>query len=84
MISCSLGGNGVPNAGETCTVTCNNGYQLTGSGTRNCQNDGSWSGSDAMCSRGEQLLKHIFMHYNYTVRMSLMLFLLVSNLSITD
>ena len=49
MISCSLGGNNIPNVGENCTVTCNTGYELNGSGTRNCQNNGSWSGSDATC-----------------------------------
>ena len=52
-ISCSLGGNRVANPGESCTFTCNTSYELTGSGTRTCQSDGSWSGSDAMCSRGE-------------------------------
>ena len=49
MISCSLGGNGVADPGEMCTFTCDDGYQLMGSGTRTCQNSGSWSGSDATC-----------------------------------
>ena len=49
MISCSLGGDGVAHPDDTCTVTCNDGYQLMGSGTRTCGNDGSWSGNDAMC-----------------------------------
>ena len=53
MISCSLGGNGVPNPGESCTFTCNSGYELMGNVMRTCGNDGSWSGSDATCSRGE-------------------------------
>ena len=53
MISCLLGGNGDPDPGENCTFTCNGGYQLMGSGTRTCQNSGNWSGSDAICSRGE-------------------------------
>ena len=47
MIYCLLGANNIPNPGETCTVTCNDGYQ--GSSNRTCQNDGSWSGSDAIC-----------------------------------
>ena len=38
--------------GDTCNFTCNTGYELTGSDTRTCQSDGSWSGSDAMCKRG--------------------------------
>ena len=53
MISCSLGGNNIPNPGESCTFTCDTGYELNGSGTRNCQSSGSWSGSDATCSRGK-------------------------------
>ena len=53
MISCSLGGDGVADPGESCTFTCYTGYELNGSGTRACQNNGSWSGNDATCSRGE-------------------------------
>ena len=49
MITCSLEGDGVPIPGETCIITCNTGYQLIGSVVRTCQNDGSWSGSDAIC-----------------------------------
>ena len=51
MISCSLGGDGVPDPGDTCTYTCDTGYELTNSNTRTCQSDGSWSGSAPMCSR---------------------------------
>ena len=51
MITCSLGGSdGVPRDGDTCTFTCDSGYELMGSVMRTCQNDGSWSGSDAMCT----------------------------------
>ena len=53
MVNCSLADDGVASHGDTCTYTCNTGYELTGGGTRTCQSDGSWSGSDAMCSRGE-------------------------------
>ena len=52
MISCSLGGDGVPSNGDACTYICNTGYVLTGSSTRTCQSDGTWIGSDAMCTRG--------------------------------
>ena len=38
--------------GDTCSFTCNTGYELTGSDTRTCQSDGSWSGSDDVCRRG--------------------------------
>ena len=53
MITCSLGDDKVASPGETCTYTCNNGYELTGSDTRTCQSDGRWSGNNGVCSRGE-------------------------------
>lgn len=55
MITCSLGGDGVANPGDTCSFSCNTGYKLTGSVVRTCQNDGNWSGSDSMCSIGEYI-----------------------------
>ena len=53
MINCSLGDDGVPSYEDTCSFTCNTGYELTGSDTRTCQSDGSWSGNNTMCNRGE-------------------------------
>ena len=53
MISCSLEDDGVPSYEDTCSFICDTGYELTGSDTRICQSDGSWSGSFAMCSRGK-------------------------------
>ena len=52
MINCSLGDDGVPSYEDNCSFTCNTGYELTGSDTRTCQSDGSWSGSDTMCIIG--------------------------------
>ena len=52
VISCSLGDDGVPSYEDTCSFTCNTGYELTGSDTRTCQSDGNWSGSDDVCRRG--------------------------------
>ena len=52
MINCSLGDDGVPSYEDTCSFTCNTGYELTGSDTRTCEHYGSWSGSDDMCRRG--------------------------------
>ena len=56
MIDCSLGDDGVLSYEDTCSFTCNTGYELTGSDTRTCQSNGSWSGSDTVCSRGN----HVF------------------------
>ena len=52
VITCSLGDDGVPSYEDTCSFTCNTGYELTGSNTRTCQSDRSWSGSDDVCRRG--------------------------------
>ena len=52
-LTCSLGDDGVPSYEDTCSFTCNTGYELTGSVTRTCQSDGSWSGSEAVCRRGK-------------------------------
>ena len=52
-VKCSLGDDGVHSYEDTCTVTCNPGYTLTGNGTRTCQSDGSWSGIVAVCRKGK-------------------------------
>ena len=52
IMSCSSGTIGVGYDGDTCSFTCNTGYELTGSDTRTCQSNGSWSGSDDVCRRG--------------------------------
>ena len=59
ITSCSSGREGVGYEGDTCSFTCNIGYELTGSDTSNrtCQSDGSWSGSDDVCRRGNHSVK---------------------------
>ena len=52
IISCSSGRVGVGYEGDTCSFTCNTGYELTGSDTRTCQSNGSWSGTISTCGRG--------------------------------
>jgi len=52
ITSCSSGREGVGYEGDTCSFTCNTGYELIGSDTRTCQSNGSWSGSDDVCRRG--------------------------------
>ena len=56
-IDCLLGDDGVPSYEDTCNFTCDTGYELTGSDTRTCQSDGSWSGSDDVCVRGNLIGK---------------------------
>jgi len=52
-MTCSLGDDGVPSYEDTCSFTCNTGYKLTSSDTRTCRSDGSWNGTDDVCSRSE-------------------------------
>ena len=48
-MSCSSGRVGVGYEGDTCSFTCNTGYELTGSDTRTCQSNGDWSDSEFAC-----------------------------------
>jgi len=49
-MNCTLGNSGVPSYEDTCSFTCKTGYELTGSDSRTCQSNGSWSGSQTMCN----------------------------------
>jgi len=59
IITCSLGDDEAPSYEDTCNFTCNTGYELTGSDTRTCQSDGSWSGNDKICKKGEFVIKYV-------------------------
>ena len=59
-ITCSLGDDGVPSYEDTCSFTCNTGYELTGSDTRTCQSNGSWNGTEGMCTRGMNHVRLFF------------------------
>ena len=50
MASCSLINGSIFSYEDTCSFTCNTGYELTGSSERSCQSDGSWSGSSVSCN----------------------------------
>ena len=70
VIICPLGDDGVPSFEDTCSFTCNTGYVLTGSDTRTCQGDGSWSGSDDVCTRGggvvrSDIYKLLIFYFSY-------------------
>jgi len=57
-VTCSLGDDGITSYEDTCTVTCNSGFTLTGSDTRTCQSDGSWNGLDGACNRGTKIINY--------------------------
>ena len=59
-INCSLGDDGVPSYEDTCSFTCNTGYELTGSNARTCQSNGSWSGTANVCTRGNTATVHTY------------------------
>lgn len=60
IIICSLGDDGIPTHGDTCSFTCNSGYEIIGLDTRTCQTDKSWSGPDIVCRRGKCIkLKYV-------------------------
>ena len=37
---------------DTCTTTCNPGYELTGNGITTCLSNQTWSGTEVMCIEG--------------------------------
>jgi len=55
MIECDLQYDGFPTKGDTCTFTCNDGFELYGSATRKClvrQDRSRWTGYEAFCKEG--------------------------------
>ena len=52
ITSCNSGRVGVGYERDTCSFTCNTGYELTGSETRTCQSNGRWSGTGTTCTNG--------------------------------
>jgi len=50
------------NVGETCTISCDDGYDVTGDATRTCENSGNWSGNVAACTRGTLRVTSISLH----------------------
>ena len=46
-ISCNF--TGVPQYEDQCSLSCDPGYELTGSSTSQCLSNGSWSGANVTC-----------------------------------
>jgi len=55
-IRCLLGKDGTPTEGDTCVYVCDDGIVMTGNVVRRCQNDGTWSGSEPTCERGQYIM----------------------------
>jgi len=49
---CSASRSGLGYQGDTCSFSCDTGYDLAGSTTRACQSNGQWSGAETICTRG--------------------------------
>jgi len=58
-----MGNDRVPSYEDTCSFTCNTGYELTGSDNRTCQSDGSWSGTETICT-GKTVVTMYFVFCN--------------------
>jgi len=52
MINCTLEDDGVLSYEDTCIVTCDTGYMLTGDDMRTCQSDGMLNGTMGTCEIG--------------------------------
>ena len=64
--NCSLGGDGKVNPRDTCTFTCDDGYELSGSASRVCTNGETWSGTTNRCTKGTYVrisFTYLLMHY---------------------
>jgi len=61
-MSCISDRVGVSYERDTCSFTCNTGYELTDSGIRICQSNGSWSGRDTLCGEGKYIW-HTYHHF---------------------
>ena len=49
IMSCSMVNSRMFSYEDTCSFTCDTGYELTGSSERTCHSDGNWSGSPVSC-----------------------------------
>jgi len=53
LVNCDRGDDGVISYQDTCTTTCNTGYEIqSGDVTRTCLSDGTFDRTEGTCSRG--------------------------------
>ncbi|CAH3164729.1 unnamed protein product [Pocillopora meandrina] len=52
--------------GNTCRFSCDKGYILTGSATRTCQDDGTWTGTQAKCNGRYIKNKSVFLIFKHS------------------
>jgi len=50
QISCSPG---IDSLGDTCTFTCDDGFEISGTESRTCLDDGTWNGEDDTVCTGK-------------------------------
>ena len=50
-MNCILRMVDAPVEGDTCSFTCDDGYELTGNAMRTCESSGNWSGDNVTCTR---------------------------------
>ena len=50
LLGCSLGDDGTPHPGDSCSFACNPFLGQHGNTTRTCQSDGTWSESKCISS----------------------------------
>ena len=65
QISCSPGND---SPGDTCTFTCDDGFQLEGTMSRTCQDDGTWDGEDDTVCLGKCQIVKLIQHCTYRVQ----------------
>jgi len=62
-IECSVEPDDVPTEGDTCIYVCNDGFDINGELTRECQSDGTWTGTDSTCERGRIIFPPYTINY---------------------
>lgn len=71
VIACSVGNDGVPSVGDTCTTECIGVVMTDGPRSRTCGTNGTWSSTSLVCGPGEIVIELILLNhdmYRYVYR----------------